>query len=68
MKDAVQRFVDWLAIGASLLWLCGLGLLFANSALTAGWLVDFFWLVLSGPALIWAIWWIIRSLLPRRQG
>jgi len=61
VKDKVQTFFDWLAIGGSLLWLAGIGLLFSNSALTEGWLLDFAALVVFGLAAIWALWWMIRS-------
>ena len=65
MKDRVQTFFDWLAIGASLVWLAGVGLLFSNSALTRGWLLDFGALLLFGLAGIWALWWMTRSFTPR---
>jgi hypothetical protein len=61
MKETAQTFVDWLAIGSSLAWLAGVALLFTNSALTQGWMVDFAALVALGLAAIWAIWWLIRG-------
>lgn len=45
----------------SLAWLAGVALLFTNSALTEGWMVDFAALVALGLAAIWAIWWLIRG-------
>jgi hypothetical protein len=61
MKETAQTFVDWLAIGSSLVWLAGVALLFTNSALTPGWIVDFAALIGLGLAATWAIWWIVRG-------
>ncbi len=65
MKEKIQIFVDWLAIGSSLLWLAGVSLLFSNSTLTEGWLLDFAALVAFGLAAIWAIRWLLRAFIPR---
>jgi hypothetical protein len=61
VKNTAQTFIDWLAIGSSLVWFAGVVLLFTNSALTPGWLPDFAVLTGLGLAAIWAIWWLIRG-------
>jgi hypothetical protein len=65
LKEKLRTFVDWLAIGASLLWLAALGLLFSNSMLAPGWSQDAGALVAFGLAAIWAIWWLLRGILRR---
>ncbi len=65
MKENLQTLLDWLAIGTSLLWLAGVSLLFSNSALTAGWLLDAVALVVFGLVTIWGLWWLLRGLVSR---
>jgi hypothetical protein len=65
VKEKIQIFVHWLAIGLSLLWLAGVSLLFSNSTLTEGWLTDFTALVVFGLVVIWATWWILRAFIPK---
>lgn len=52
MKESLRNFIDWLAMGSSLLWLAGVAFLFLNSALSEGWWRDLAALVVFGLAPI----------------